>query len=175
MNIIKKIKSLCRKSETVNEERQENKPTKVNEQTSIKEQYIETESGIYRADGKSIQDEDIPYLVQRDLERVLIKEEKQKQGFTAHELRLAENFEINHFDGYSEIENKLLDLEESAKKEMNLSKKIKLLEDTITMYEKLKKFCCSKGKGGTIFFQMEWESKPFISEIQKELHKNKKI
>ena len=148
MKIIKKIASLYRKKENSN---------------------IEINESALAADGKPIQDEDIPYLMQRDTERALAKEKEKKQVFTAYELRLAENFELNHFDGYSELEFKLMDLEVDVKNEKNLSKKIELLETVIATYEKLKKFCRSKGKGGTIYFQIEWESKPFFSEMQKEL------
>ncbi len=177
MNIFKKIASLHRRKGTESEEVQEPEEIKVNEPASIsvpaKIQYIETENGIRRADGKPFQDEDLPYLMQRGSEKALTKEKEKKQGFTEHELKLAENFEINHFDGFSEMEFKLFDLEVDVKNEKDLSKKMELLELTMTIYEKLKKFCRSKGKGGTIYFIIEWERNPFMVEMQKELEDTK--
>lgn len=39
----------------------------------------------------------------------------------------------------------------------DLDEKISLLNESIKSFEKAKKFCYSKGKGGTIYFQDMWE------------------
>ena len=119
----------------------------------------------------SITDAEVPYLIQSEYEESLATQSIPVR--TKKERELAFNFEMNHFDKYSELEFKLMDLELKAKQENNLSEKIQLLEKTIAAYEKLKRFCYSKGKGGTIFFQDEWESKPFLSDIQEELEETK--
>lgn len=92
---------------------------------------------------------------------------------TLRDIELAENFDMNHFEKCSDLEFNLLNLETDAKNERILHKKIQLLEKTIKAYDRLKKFCYSKGKGGTIYFQEEWESRPFLSDILKELEEAK--
>lgn len=112
--------------------------------------------------------------IKSDNKPLLIKESTPSRHVrTRKDLELAFNFDMGHFDKYSELEFKLMDLENDAKQESILSKKIQLLEQTIKAYEKLKIFCYSKGKGGTIFFQDEWESKPFLTNIQEELEEAK--
>ena len=136
-------------------------------------QYIETSNVIYRTDGNKITDAEIPYLMQLRNEKALSEEKQSRPVRTAHEQQLAFNFDMNHFDKFNNYEIKLMDLQTDALQEKNLTKKIQLLEETIKTYEKAKKFCYSKGKGGTIYFQDEWESSPFLSNILNELKETK--
>lgn len=151
----------------------DNTPQQATEPEPTSPQYVEVGNIIYRTDGKSITDAEVPYLMQLGYEKALTREQQTKPVRTKHEQQLAFNFDMNHFDKYSELEFKLIDLENDARHTTNLTKKIQLLEKTIVAYEKLKKFCYSKGKGGTIFFQDEWETKTFLSDIQKELKETK--
>ncbi len=151
----------------------DNKPMP-KEAESSDQQYIEVGNVVYRTDGKNITDAEVPYLMQLGYENALAKEKQSRPVRTQHEKKLAFNFDVNHFDKYSELEFKLMDLELEAKKEKNLPKKIQLLEKTIAAYDKLKRFCYSKGKGGTIYFQDKWESTSFLSDIQKELEDAKR-
>lgn len=136
-------------------------------------QYIKDGNVIYRTDGKKITDAEVPYLMQLSYEKALVQSKQSKPVRTAHEQQLAFNFDMNHFDKFSNYEYKLMDLEVDALNEKNLIKKIQLLEETIKTYEKAKNFCYSKGKGGTIYFQDEWESSPFLSNILNELKEAK--
>lgn len=76
---------------------------------------------------------------------------------TLHEQDLSFNFQDKHGKKISELENRFETLYQKALDTEDLSEKILLLDETIKAYEKAKKFCFSKGKGGTIYFQDMWD------------------
>ena len=115
---------------------------------------------IYRADGKKISDEEVPYLMQVGYENALA-EEKNSSNPKFHrsfkEEELSYSFENKY---YNEIAKRIEKFEtpyHNSFSEQDLSKKIMLLEQSITEFDKCKNFCYSKGKGGTIYFQDMYE------------------
>lgn len=123
-------------------------------------EYIQDGNVIYRADGKKISDEEVPYLMQVGYENALA-EEKNSSNPKFHrsfkEEELSYSFENKY---YNEIAKRIEKFEtpyHNSFSEQDLSKKIMLLEQSITEFDKCKNFCYSKGKGGTIYFQDMYE------------------
>lgn len=122
--------------------------------------YIETNNEIFHTDRKSIKDEEIPYLIQVGYEQSLQAEKESpnpKFHRTAHEGDLSFNFEMKYGHEISKLTDKFESLYRSAYKTNDFDEKISLLNEAISAFEKAKKFCYSKGKGGTIYFQDTWE------------------
>lgn len=122
--------------------------------------YIDTKTTIYRADGKEISDKEIPYLIQLGYEHTLQTEANSsnpKFHRTAREDDLSYNFESKYYNEISKRTTKFEDLYHDSYTEKNLSKKILLLEEALKEYDCCKKFCYSKGKVGTIYFQDMYE------------------
>ena len=127
---------------------------------SMQTEYIQDGNVIYRADGKKISDEEVPYLMQVGYENALA-EEKNSSNPKFHrsfkEEELSYSFENKY---YNEIAKRIEKFEtpyHNSFSEQDLSKKIMLLEQSITEFDKCKNFCYSKGKGGTIYFQDMYE------------------
>lgn len=121
--------------------------------------YVETENTIYRVDGKPISDEEIPYLIDTGVQRSLERYEKsQNSKFhrTEHEENLVVQFMINHDAEIQIHTDSFEDCNRLACAENDLNKKIKLLQKTITLYEKEKKWFY-RTKGGMIYFQDFYE------------------
>ncbi len=64
---------------------------------------------------------------------------------------------MKYDDEINNLTEKFESLYDDAYKTNDLTERITLLNEAITAYEKAKKFCYSKGKGGTIYFQDMWE------------------
>ena len=131
--------------------------TDANTQSS---QYIENGNTISRVDGKTISDEEIPYLIQIGYEKALYAEKTSKNPKfhrTAREEELSFNFEMKYGNQVCALTNQFENLYRAASQTTDLSQKIALLNDAVVAFEKAKKFCYSKGKGGTIYFQDMWE------------------
>lgn len=123
-------------------------------------QYMQNGNVIYRADGKPISDKEIPYLTQIGHEQALQAEKESpnpKFHRTAHEGDLSFNFEMKYSVEISNLTDKFESLYRSAYETNDFDEKIYLLNEAISAFEKAKKFCYSKGKGGTIYFQDTWE------------------
>ena len=123
-------------------------------------QYIENGNMIYRTDGNKITDAEIPYLIQLGYEKALNAEKAStnpKLHRTEREDELSYQFECTHGNKACQLEERFEDLYVSALKTKDLSERISLLQEAVVAFEKAKKFCYSKGKGGTIYFQDMWE------------------
>lgn len=123
--------------------------------------YIETVNGtIFRADREQIQNEEIPYLMQIDYEKALNYTNTSKNPKfhrTPKEEELSYQFFIRNAAEADRLSDKFMDLYRSAYHTDDLSERIRLLHESIVAFEKAKKYCYSKGKGGTIYFQDMWE------------------
>ena len=117
-------------------------------------QYIENDNVIYRTDGKKITDAEIPYLMQLGYEKASTNPKFHR---TEREDELSYQFECTHGNKACQLEEKFEDLYVSALKTKDLLERISLLQEAVVAFEKAKKFCYSKGKGGTIYFQDMWE------------------
>lgn len=122
--------------------------------------YIETNNIIYRTDNRSISDEEVPYLIQVGYEKALKSEYESvnpKFHRTPHEKDLSFNFWMKYGYEVDSLTENFESLYRDTYKTDDLSERISLLKEAITAFEKAKKFCYSKGKGGTIYFQDMWE------------------
>lgn len=123
-------------------------------------EYVQDGNVIYRADGKKISDEEVPYLMQVGYENALADE---KNSFNPKFHRSFKEDELSYSFAnkyYNEIAKRIEKFEtpyHNSFSEQDLSKKIMLLEQSITEFDKCKNFCYSKGKGGTIYFQDMYE------------------
>lgn len=123
-------------------------------------EYVQDGNVIYRADGKKISDEEVPYLMQVGYENALA-EEKNSSNPKFHrsfkEEELSYSFENKYYNEIAKRIGKFETPYHNSFSEQDLSKKIMLLEQSITEFDKCKNFCYSKGKGGTIYFQDMYE------------------
>ena len=122
-------------------------------------QYVETDNVIYRTDGKSITDEEIPYLIQIGYEKALNKEKESsnpKFHRTEEEEELCMQFIMNYGNDIHKHTISFEDAYRQAYSEKDLDKKILLLQNVIDLFEKEKKWFY-KTKGGTIYFQDFYE------------------
>lgn len=123
-------------------------------------QYIEDGNVIYRTDGKKITDAEVPYLMQPSYEKALNTERTSsnpKFHRTEREDELSYQFECTHGNKVCQLEDNFENLYRAAYQTDDISECIRLLEESALAFEKAKKFCYSKGKGGTIYFQDTWE------------------
>jgi predicted transcriptional regulator len=123
-------------------------------------QYIETGNMVYRTDGKPITDDEVPYLMQLSYEKSLNREKvssNPKFHRTEREDELSYQFECTHGNKVCQLERNFENLYRAAYQTDDISECIRLLEESALAFEKAKKFCYSKGKGGTIYFQDMWE------------------
>ena len=123
-------------------------------------EYVQDGNVIYRADGKKISDEEVPYLMQVGYENALA-EEKNSSNPKFHrsfkEDELSYSFANKYYNEIAKRVEKFETPYHNSFSEQDLSKKIMLLEQSITEFDKCKNFCYSKGKGGTIYFQDMYE------------------
>lgn len=115
-----------------------------------------------------------------DLRKVIEVENNSKNpkfNRTSKEEDLAFNFSFNHSTKLNLLENELYVKVKSVFSTYQIDERIEKCKIAIKAYEDLKKFCLSKGKGGTIHFEDMWEhchnSKNtdfrFIEKIENEL------
>ena len=123
-------------------------------------EYVQDGNVIYRADGKKISDEEVLYLMQVGYENALA-EEKNSSNPKFHrsfkEDELSYSFANKYYNEIAKRVEKFETPYHNSFSEQDLSKKIMLLEQSITEFDKCKNFCYSKGKGGTIYFQDMYE------------------
>nr|DAY65495.1 MAG TPA: hypothetical protein [Caudoviricetes sp.] len=152
----------------------------------ITDEYIELGNVIVRADGKEITDEEIPYLMQVGYERALEYEENSnnpKFHRTDQEEELSFDFEQQYEKEISLLEKQLLHSYSDAIDTCDYHESIQKLENTLEFFYNFKRFCYSKGKGGMLYFQNNWEylhssNNPcfsYDSEIKDALKERKKI
>lgn len=123
-------------------------------------QYIETNNVIYRADEKPISDEEVPYLIQMGYENALAEERQSANPKFHRSMReedLSFNFEMKYAHEVDSLTEAFETLYRNAYETDDLSKRVSLLKDAVKAFEKAKRFCYAKGKGGTIYFQDMWE------------------
>lgn len=122
-------------------------------------QYAETSNEIYRTDGKSITDEEVPHLIQIGYEETIKRKHEStniKFHRTSHEEELSFRFTMNHGDEIEKHTRTFENAYRQAYSENNLDKKIVLLQNVIDLFEKEKKWFY-RTKGGTIYFQDYYE------------------
>lgn len=128
---------------------------------SASDVYIEdNDYGIRHADNSQITDEELPYLIRLGYEHALEYENSSsnpKFHRTAQEEELSFRFSIRYESEIHTLENNFETLYRDAAREQNIDEKILKLNEAIDAFEKAKRFCYSKGKGGTIYFQDMWE------------------
>lgn len=129
-------------------------------ENELPEAYIETENVIYRADEELISHEEVPYLIQASYEKT-ISEEQSNKNPKFHRTEREENLSFNFMMKYGAQVDALTGNFESAYRNSfntsDIDEKISLLNEAKKAFEKAKRFCYSKGKGGTIYFQDMWE------------------
>lgn len=129
--------------------------------TSPKEDAYITDGNITRrTDGKPISNEEVPYLIQAGLENALCREQEStnpKFHRTFREQDLSFEFSMKHGDEADKRTDKFVTLYQTALQEKDLLKRIDLLNEAVIAFDKAKRFCYSKGKGGTLYFQDTWE------------------
>lgn len=149
----KKINYKNNKEENIDIIREENSNKNNN-------QYVESNNILQRVDGKEITDKEIPYLIQAGYDEAIKRENESanpKFHRTEKEEELSFNFEMKYGDKIGSFEDEFITLYQKASQLNNLTEKINMLKQASTAFEKAKKFCYSKGKGGTIYFQDMWE------------------
>ena len=112
------------------------------------------------ADGIYFSTPDLTEQQLRDLEAAKEKERTSpnpKFHRTLREDNLSFNFEEKWGARVEELENAFEDMYSKALKTKDWSESIKLLKEALLFFERAKKFCYSKGKGGQIYFQDMWE------------------
>ena len=119
--------------------------------------YVIKSNTIHRIDGKAISDKEIPNLIQIGYENAVKAEENSKFHRTEREEELSAQFMLKYSYELDAYINQFESLYEKAYQTKNLSDKIDLLNETVKSFERERKFCYSKGKGGTIFFQDMYE------------------
>ncbi len=133
--------------------------TEKNSADIITSAYIETEHMIHRADGEKISDNEIPYLIEISKKHALeacTQSQNPKFNRTEREEDLCVQFMMNHDNEIEKHTHSFEDHYRLAHTECNLDKKIELLQETIALYEKEKKWFY-RTKGGTIYFQDFYE------------------
>lgn len=104
--------------------------------------------------------EEFTHLIQNDYKETLAAQKSSANPIfhrTAHEDDLEYNFITKYESELYVLIDKFETLQDSAYTTDNLTEKIILLKETINAFEEAKKFCYSKGKGGTIYFQDTYE------------------
>ena len=127
---------------------------------SFSSQYIEDGNTFVHTDRSPITDEEIPDLIQLGYENALLAEKTSnnpKFHRTECEEDLSYNFEAKYGNQVCALTDKFEVLYRNAIQTDELNQKIDLLQNAIDSFEKAKKFCYAKGKGGTIYFQDMYE------------------
>lgn len=122
--------------------------------------YFRKKGTVSRIEGREISDEEVPYLIQSGLETA-IKAEKESPNPKFHRTDCEEELSFQFMMKYGGQVQVMTDaFEESYRAAYDVDdyqEKIRLYEKALTLYYKAQKFCYSKGKGGTIYFQDLWE------------------
>ena len=127
---------------------------------SFSSQYIEDGNTFVHTGRSPITDEEIPDLIQLGYENALLAEKTSnnpKFHRTECEEDLSYNFEAKYGNQVCALTDKFEVLYRNAIQTDELNQKIDLLQNAIDSFEKAKKFCYAKGKGGTIYFQDMYE------------------
>ncbi len=170
MNIFDKIKKLFNKPITeINQSTKTNIDLKTTPQNELKDDKIESSNNVYienghttfHADGSSIKEEEIPYLIELGYQNALEHEKNNPNPAfhrTEREEDLAVNFTLNekNFEEAKKRISKFEDLEQQAYNESNYERKMDLYNQVLEAYEKAKNFCY-RTKGGMIWFQDMYE------------------
>lgn len=121
--------------------------------------YIEKDNIRYRSDNQLISDDEFSDLIQNDCEKALsckLGSTNIKFTRTEHEENLCVQFMMNHGEEIEKHTKSFEDMNRLAYAEQDLNKQIELLQNTITLYEKERKWFY-RTKGGTIYFQDYYE------------------
>ncbi len=123
--------------------------------------YIQNGHIISHADGSSIKEEEIPYLIELGYQNALEREKNNPNPAfhrTEREEDLVVNFMLNekNFEEAKKRISKFEDLEHQACNESNYERKMDLYNQVLEAYEKAKNFCY-RTKGGMIWFQDMYE------------------
>ena len=121
--------------------------------------YVESENMIYRVNVESISDEEIPYLIEVSKQNAFEQYEQSsnpKFYRIEREKDLCTQFMMNHGNEIQKHTDSFENHYRLAYAENDLNKKIELLQKTIDLYEKEKKWFY-RTKGGTIYFQDYYE------------------
>lgn len=121
--------------------------------------YIETPNTIDRIDGQPISDEEIPHLIEIGKEKAMEQFEQSENPIfhrTEREENLATQFMLNHSDEIQKHTDSFEEHNRLAYAEKDLNRKIELLQETVNLYEKEKKWFY-RTKGGIIYFQDFYE------------------
>lgn len=114
---------------------------------------------IKRIDNKPISDAEVPGLIEAGY-RQAIEEEKHSDNISLHrterEEELSFQFMMNHGSQIQKYVDSFENCYRSAYYEKDISKKIELLQETISNFEKAKNWFY-RTKGGTIYFQDMYE------------------
>lgn len=132
----------------------------VQTETEHPKDYIETQNLVIRTDDSEISDSEVLKLMQDGLESRIAYEKKSSNPIfhrTFHEHDLSFNFEEKYGERATELSDAFESAFQDAQKSKNYNQKIKKYEEALTLYYAAKKFCYSKGKGGSIYFQDMWE------------------
>ncbi len=121
--------------------------------------YLETDNMIYRVDDQPISEEEIPYLIEITKQQAL-EQYEQAESPKVHRSEREENlsvqFMMNHSNEIQKHTDSFEECNRLAYAEKDLNKKIQLLQETINLYEKEKKWFY-RTKGGMIYFQDFYE------------------
>lgn len=114
---------------------------------------------IRRIDNKPISDAEVPGLIELGLQQAL-EEERQSKNIRFHrterEEELSFQFMMNHGSQIQKYVDSFENCYRSVYSEKDISKKIELLQETISNFEKAKTWFY-RTKGGTIYFQDMYE------------------
>lgn len=113
-----------------------------------------------KKDGSPILDNDIPALITKGLENAEILEKNSlnpKFHRTEREEDLAFNFSRKYHSEVSQFEDSIYESVSKIKSCQTVEDKIKQSELAISTFERARKFCYSKGKGGRLYFDDMWE------------------
>lgn len=162
-NAKKDRKSVNSSASTVkqnNEMKNQNEST-VNTSTELSQTtYVLTNNEIYRADGKSIEDSDVPHLIELSKQRALEYEQNSnnpKFHRTEAEKELSFQFSQHYGTESTKLCNIFTNLNHNAYEADSITEKIELLKQAIDAFETAKQWHYNKSKGGMIYFQDFYE------------------
>lgn len=136
----------------------EGKTKQIQPEAKEPQQYIINKNTIEKAGGE-ITKNDVPYLIELSYQEAL-RQEVNSTNPKFHRTDSEEELAFNFYSKYVEQINRLVNLFENPYHEesrtYNYQDKIALLELAIENFDKAKKWCYSKGKGGQIHFDDMW-------------------
>lgn len=122
----------------------------------INSTYIHTDNTIIRADGKPISNEEVPYLMEISLMKTS-ESEKNKPKLSIEDDELVFQFMTKYGVESQNYCNLFEKLSREAYNEPNLNKKIKLLEEAVITFERVKQWHYNHSKGAKLYFYQFWE------------------